>query len=57
MSPAKRHKTYDQKCFDLAENFLADEAKRDSGDTERLATTIQEAIEDWLTELNEGNRS
>lgn len=42
-------KTYDTKCFDLAEAFLEDSlhlatAKR----TQELAALIQTTIEDWL---------
>ncbi len=44
-----RTKTYDTKCYDLAETFLEDSphlatAKR----TEELAALIQTTIEDWL---------
>lgn len=45
-----REKTYDCKCFDLAEFFLEDEATGMNTEANRraLAIEIQEAIEDFL---------
>lgn len=43
--------TYDQKCYDLAVEFLSDEPKMGTNeDCASLAQAIQEAIEDWLAE-------
>jgi hypothetical protein len=44
-------KTFDSKCFDLAEHFLEDEPAEfhlDPQVTVRLAAHIQLAIEEWL---------
>lgn len=52
-------KTYDVKCFDLAEHFLQDEPELNSdANAAELAAEIQEAIEDWLdiARLNEQKR-
>jgi len=40
--------TYDEKCFDLAQHFLADEIDFDGTDAAALAQAIQTTIEDWL---------
>ena len=39
---------FDPACFDLAEHFLSDYKAVKAEDTDKLAATIQEAIEDWL---------
>lgn len=42
-------KTFDPKCYDLAEDFLDDESFINTEHHRRnLAGTIQQAIEDWL---------
>lgn len=47
----KTKKTYDSRCYDLAEVFLEDEAGTVStNQCEQLAAHIQTAIEDWLEE-------
>ena len=45
-------KTFDAKCYDLAEYFLEDGPDRfQTAELHRdLACTIQQAIEDWLSE-------
>lgn len=40
--------SYDSRCSDLAEVFLADESDVTPADIADLAQTIQTAIEDWL---------
>jgi hexokinase len=51
--PAKpRRFSYDARCEDLAEYFLSDEA-HDDEHVQKLAQTIQDAIEDWLREKND----
>lgn len=40
--------TYDEKCLDLAQHFLADEPGTDPLDAAELAQAIQTMIEDWL---------
>lgn len=41
--------TYDLKCYDLAEHFLADEpALKSDANIAKLAQEIQTAIEDWI---------
>jgi hypothetical protein len=45
----RRTKTYDSKCYDLAAAFLSDEPALDTTDrVEKLASEIQQAIEDWI---------
>lgn len=42
-------KTYDQKCWDLADVFLSDEPHiHDAERTRKLALAIQQAIEDFI---------
>jgi hypothetical protein len=42
-------RTYDTKCYDLAEAFLEDEPAMNTESRRKdLAGTIQQAIEDWL---------
>jgi hypothetical protein len=41
-------KTYDPRCAELAEHFLAGEEHVDPAKVERLALHIQQAIEDWF---------
>lgn len=49
-------RTYDTKCYDLAQAFLKDGGWTYSGDIERLAQRIQDCIEDFMAELeNEGS--
>lgn len=44
-------KTYDQKCYDLANAFLSDwDGERTELQTADLASTIQQATEAWLEE-------
>lgn len=43
---AKR--TYDTKCFELAKAFAADLDGISDAQVSDLASTIQEAIEDWI---------
>lgn len=47
-----REKTYDSKCFDLAEFFLEDEASGMNTEANRraLAIEVQEAIESFLAD-------
>jgi hypothetical protein len=48
--PKAPTKTYDSKCWDLAEVFLSDEPHLSTTDRiEALAVIIQEAIEDFIT--------
>jgi len=42
--------SYDTKCEELARSFLGDAPKHTSKDTEVLAQTIQDTIEQWLAE-------
>lgn len=51
-------RTFDTRSFDLAEHFLADYADRmDSAKhtvlTTKLAAHIQEAVEEWLCDLDQ----
>jgi hypothetical protein len=40
---------FDPDCYELSQKFLADEPKLDTPvNREKLAQTIQDAIEDWL---------
>lgn len=55
----RRHKTYDHRCYDLAEVFLDDGvhttieiAEKHKKRCEELAAHIQSAIEDWI-EMNQ----
>ncbi len=51
--------SYDVKCQDLAEEFLVDfivPEKTKKSVTERLAQTIQDAIEDELSSLKDENK-
>lgn len=42
-------KTYDEKSYELAEHFLADEPSLDTLDkVHHLALHIQQAVEDWI---------
>jgi hypothetical protein len=46
-------KTYDSRCADLAEHFLADISMTPEERTQRvasLARAIQEAVEDWISD-------
>lgn len=43
--------TYDKKCLDLAEAFLADAKITERGLIEDLACEIQQAIEDFIAGL------
>ena len=44
-------KTYDTKCYELAEHFLSDEPEiNDESNRRDLAAFIQTAIEDWITD-------
>ena len=45
-------KLYDGKCLNLADHFLKDEPCRTAGDSERLASVIQSAVEDWFDGRN-----
>jgi hypothetical protein len=58
LQPKPRTATFDTKCFDLAEHFLADEPRKFTDAEHRdLAGTIQIAIEDWLAAAaREGGR-
>jgi len=40
--------SYDSKCYDLAEHFLADETNVTAEHKIKLAQYIQNAIEEWL---------
>jgi hypothetical protein len=44
--------SFDEKCGELAEHFLCDQAHTDEH-VNKLAQTIQDAIEDWLREFEE----
>lgn len=50
--PTKPRFSYDARCEELAGHFLSDEA-HDDEDVQKLAQTIQDAIEDWLREKND----
>jgi hypothetical protein len=39
-------KSYDSKCYDLAEHFLPNDAPKST--LNRLAIAIQDAVEDWF---------
>ncbi len=42
-------KSYDEKSYELAEHFLADEPALNTGsNAHQLALCIQEAVEDWF---------
>jgi hypothetical protein len=45
--------SYDPRCEDLALYFLSDEV-HDDEHVQKLAQTIQDAIEDWLRDKEEG---
>jgi hypothetical protein len=45
--------SYDEKCEDLAEYFLVG-TTHDPEHVRKLAQTIQDAIEDWMLELERG---
>lgn len=47
--PTKPRFSYDAQCEELAEHFLSDET-HDHEHVQKLAQTIQDAIEDWLRE-------
>lgn len=49
---AKPRFSYDPRCEELAEHFLNAET-HDGEHVRKLAQTIQDAIEDWLTELRQ----
>lgn len=40
--------SYDQKCYDLAKDFLGDESPFTEAEVEQLAQDIQDAIESFL---------
>ena len=44
--------SYDERCEDLAEYFLSDK-QHDDEQLQKLAQTIQDAVEDWLLEKEE----
>jgi len=46
--PTKRPLSYDSKCEELAEAFLADHQPFTHAEKEDLAREIQNAIEDWF---------
>ena len=46
MPPKQR--SYDSKCFSLAEDFLDDHRPFTEAEAQDLASTIQQAIEDWF---------
>jgi hypothetical protein len=46
--PTKRRKTFDSKCFDLAEHFLSDYGNVRHMDKVNLACDIQQAIEQFF---------
>jgi hypothetical protein len=50
-------KTFDKKCYELAELFLSDTGKANSDNTTELAILIQETIEDFISELEEDAES
>jgi hypothetical protein len=41
-------KSYDERSFELAQYFLADESGAGRSDAHELALEIQETIEDWI---------
>lgn len=43
-------KTFDPKCFELAEHFLADEPGAIDEDRAELAAEIQDCIEDFISD-------
>jgi hypothetical protein len=45
-------KTFDSKCYDLAEHFLQDEPNIIEEDLTMLAWLIQQVIEDYLDDLH-----
>jgi hypothetical protein len=48
--------SYDERCEELAEYFLSDEAHTHEH-VQKLAQTIQEAIEAWLLEKERGDHA
>jgi hypothetical protein len=47
-----KQKTFDRKCFDLAEHFLLDEPEINcAGACDELAYLIQTTIEDWMSSV------
>lgn len=44
-------RTYDPKCWDLANYFLADQPKATDEDRVELATEIQRTVEDFFTDF------
>ncbi len=42
--------SFDPKCYDLAEAFLADVPDTNANDIRALAVSIQELIEDFISE-------
>jgi hypothetical protein len=45
--------SYDQKCYDLAQFFLANAGITDTKTIELLAATIQGTIEDFIVDTGE----
>jgi hypothetical protein len=43
-----KQRSYDPKCFSLAEDFLDDHRPFTEAEAQDLAQTIQDAIEDWF---------
>jgi hypothetical protein len=43
-----KQRSYDTKCFSLAEDFLDDHRPFTEAEAQDLASTIQQAIEDWF---------
>lgn len=41
-------RTYDSRCYDLAEHFLSDEPNASEEEREKLAAHIQQAVEGWF---------
>ena len=46
-------KTFDTKCYKLAKVWLANEGFTYSGDIEKLAEVIQDAIEDFMQSIDD----
>jgi len=48
--------SYDPKCYDLAQQFLSDHDVGTKRNVDRLAQVIQDAIEEFIAELEEEHR-
>ena len=46
-------KTLDPKCYELAKVWLANEGFTYSGDIDKLAEVIQDAIEDYIQSIDD----